>query len=98
MTTKTFKILFFAVLIAAITIPLSGMDFVTGQEQVIKQKNQIPIPQDSAAKIAVHERAMALFAEKDAIMAEGATLKAKYDAEGSSGLTSEDIASLDRIT
>jgi len=97
MTTKTFKVLFFVALIAAIAIPASSMDFATGQEQITKQKLRIEIPQDSPAKIVVHERAMALFAQKDSIQTQGAELKAKYDAEGPSGLTSKDIASLDRV-
>lgn len=98
MITKTTKVLFFAALIAAIVIPIYGMDFATGQEQVTKQTLQIPIPEDSAAKIAHHERAMALFAEKDAIKAEGAELRALYEESGTSGLTSQNIADLDRVT
>ena len=97
MTTKNFKVLFFAVLIAAIAIPVSGMDFVSGQEQVTKQKLQIPIPEDSNAKKAIQGKATVLFDEKAEIQAEGAELRAKYESEGMNGLTSADITNLDRV-
>ncbi len=98
MTTKTLKVLLFVALIAAIAVPVTGMDFATGQAQVTKPKLQIEVPQDSPAKIAIHERAMALFEEKSNLYSEGAVLKAKYDAEGMSGLTSQDIQRLNEIT
>jgi hypothetical protein len=90
--------LFFVGLIAAITIPTLGIDFATGQEQITKQKLQIGIPTDSAAKIAVHDRVMSLFAEKEQTYAEGADLKAKYNAEGMDALTATDIERLGEIT
>lgn len=98
MTSKTIKVLFFVALIAAISVPVSGIDFAIGQEQITKQKLQIEKPNDSEAKIAISERANVLFAEEARIYEEGASLKAKYDTEGMESLTPEDIANLERIT
>lgn len=98
MTTKTIKVLFFAALIAAVTVPIAGMDFATGQEQDAKQKLEIEKPERSAERIAIDIRAEALFAEEANLYEEGAALKAKYDAGGMEALTPEDIQKLDRIT
>ena len=98
MTYKNTKTVLFTFLIAAMIITLAGIEFTTEQDrQISKQKLQIDIPQDLPEKVAVHEKAMALFTEKDSINAELATLKAKYDAVGPDGLTSNNIKNLDRI-
>ena len=98
MTTKTFKVLFFAVLIAAITIPVSGIVIATGQEQVTKQKLQIDIPEDSPAKVSLEERAHQLISDKSDLYQEDSILKAKYDAEGLTALTDQEIQRLNEIT
>lgn len=96
-TTKQ-KTVLFASLIATIILPLAGMDYVSGQEPTIKQSLRIDEPQDSTAKIAIQQRADVLFAEEAAIYAEGAPIKAKYDAEGMEALTQQEIKDLERIT
>lgn len=98
MITKKQKTVLFASLIATIILPLAGMDYVSGQESTIKQSLRIDEPQDSPAKIAIQQRADALFAEEAAIYAEGAPIKAKYDAEGMEALTQQEIKDLERIT
>ena len=95
MTTTTQKTIVFASLIAAIILPLAGMDYVSGQEQTT---NQIDEPQDSPAKIAIQQRADALFAEEADIYVEGVPIKAKYDADGAESLTQQEIRDLKRIT
>ena len=98
MTTKTFKVLFFVALIAAIAVPVSGMDFATGQEQVIKPNLRISEPVDSSEKVANHDRAMANVDQRNDLYAEGTPLKLKYENEGMDALTEGEIADLDRIT
>lgn len=106
MITKNFKVLLFVGLIAAIAVPITGMEFATAvpnenandKAKEMTQKHQISKPVDSVAKKAVHQKAMALVADKAATYQEGAALKAKYDAQGIAGLTAADIQKLDEIT
>jgi hypothetical protein len=97
MITKNFKIVLIAILITAVSVPVLGMDFVSGQEAQIDKNLRIDEPKDSAAKIAIQERADELFAEEASLYAEGSILKAKYDAVGKQGLTTDEIKELDRI-
>lgn len=62
-----------------------------------EETKRIPIPEDSDAKKIIHERAMALFDEKDQLYQEGAPLKAKYQSEGKNAMTSDEMATLERI-
>ena len=81
-------------LTVAVILSVAGMDYVSGQESTT---NRIDEPQDSTAKVAIQQRADALFAEQERKYAEGVPLKAKYDERGMDAMTEQEIEDMKRI-